>query len=135
MTRDLKYDFGGAEYPFSDDHVVVDIHPESKFRGWDYNNTYIEHDLTEPIDLPPATEINVSRICRYITKDDRYELSKNIDNNLLSGGRVRLFDQLEVLSQVLEYLLIRDYTIETFELINIADPDSPAEFKVILKKP
>lgn len=153
IKRALRYDFGGAEYPWGAEtkHAtsahVVDHIPEKEFRSFGYKNPYTRQDIFKPFDLgKKAAGIEVGQVLRYHAKEgghlagekiDQSKLkiaSDNIDRHLRKGGTVRIFDHPDVAESVVKNLQNRGYKLEMKGMVNPPDEDLPADWQYRLKK-
>jgi len=151
----FKYDFGGAEGPLKGDWTVIDNVLEKQFKKWFPKNTnkYIQQDISKPFQLPPAKEINIGSTLRQLGNlaeeggllympGEKFELPikelkqvvQNIDNNLLPGGKVTIYDHKELIDPVVKDLKELNYTELSKKKIYSRDEDFPAEWEFILKK-
>jgi len=157
----MRYDFGGGcrDLAYDEDITIVDIQP---FEGYDCIDNcaygpekkckrckYIIQDIfSENLTLPQMSSfINISMVLRYFAgQDDGYLDSSIIDNiklkqvgnNIIKymrpGGIVRIFDNMNVIEDVIQVLVSNNFNMISCKLINPRDRDYGAEWEVILIK-
>jgi len=136
------YDFGGHDKPYNSFITVVDIESEKSFREMLKHaniirkNPYIQQDIRKLFKLPPSKFINISKTLRYINVRYNKNIIKNIDNNLLIGGKIRLYDAKFILEPIITDLLRNNYKIiHNLELIDFGIPgEEYDEHLIILQK-
>ena len=143
MIDDISgYDFGGADYPQAEQGypnvTVVDNALEDAFREYGYSDDeypYIQRDISSPDfeTLEPRPHINVSKVLRHAgtdlvgKNDNQLNLGKlqniatNIDDSLLPGGKLRLFDYESVVFPIAELLQAKGYTVASSDRSNFYD--------------
>jgi len=156
----MRYDFGGGcrAFAYDDDITIVDIQtiygndciidcpfgPETKCKS----DRYIMSDIfSKDLILPEFSSfINVSMVLRYFAgPHEGYIKNEEIDSERLKqvgynivkymrhGGIVRLFDNMDVMEDVIQVLFQNNFKIISCDLVNPRDRDYAAEWEVILR--
>ena len=148
MTSANGYDLGGSEYP-AEGLIVVDVQqPDWDDLPPEAPREYIEQDLRQDFSyLPPTDYINVSKFLRYLSNDCGYlsgdpigwenqeTFAERLYKIVKQGGKIRLFDHMEVMTSVISRLVQLGCNIDLVDFINLADQDLPCEWVVVLIKP
>jgi hypothetical protein len=132
------YDLGGAEYPYDSEHLtVVDIlSPDPEHGHVDY---YLR-DLNNPnwnTDLERRENVYIGKTLRYLDRDRDKQFAAEIDQVVDVGGRIELFDWMNVIEPIMSELICSGdvgYEIFSIELINGPFDNKPGEYNVILMK-
>lgn len=133
------YDFGGGDYPYDAESrqpsvTVVDIMPESEFRGMKYKNPFIQVDLHKPIRLQPVKKIYTNQMVKYIRMKNLPTLARTIFDALLPGGTIEINENY--FNGWAENFVLRDELLKLgMKQISGDNPDTfPPEIVQFLKK-
>jgi len=126
------YDFGGGENPRSSGLVVVDLMTKEEF---DEPNPLITADISEPLSLEPVEFINVSSVILNFAgnEEDVEQVVINIDNALLPGGRVDVYESQWIAEYIINRLSSKGYKVIQKDIQ--PEEDEGGMVDVILQKP